>query len=356
MTGRRILALTAACQLVIAVTAASAQTVYLRHAGANATLEVVIDGMSVGSAPVQADGNAMVTATGDTPRMIDANVWVDSCGTRHRVVVSSRTVAPPPAEGDCQRAQINGLYLIQRSTTMVIDIGGTPTMLLRQGPAPEAWLRDPEPTVVRLATPLPPLVGLALFGGAGQSSSLDFSTISCGSVSECRTGRRPIPLTGGVTWWLKEWVGVEARYAHFGDQSVNGSGTGFRFSTAREGGLVAFGGRAGVRMGPRFRAFGSGGLTYHRATHSTTETIDDTTVTVDGQTRAVPGGTQLFQMRTRGWAPAYGGGLEFWLSERLGIYGEAQRTELKGTDEADTGLRHDDVLLTLHVGVTLRFP
>jgi hypothetical protein len=83
--------------------------------------------------------------------------------------------------------------------------------------------------------------------------------------------------------------------------------------------------------------------------------VDETTVVIDGATQTVAGGTQILQTRTRGWAPVYGGGVEIWLSPLVGIYGEAQRIGLKGKDDRDADIDIDDAVITVQVGVTVRF-
>jgi hypothetical protein len=80
-----------------------------------------------------------------------------------------------------------------------------------------------------------------------------------------------------------------------------------------------------------------------RATVTTTQTVGDS--------------TQVMDMRGRGWAPVFGGGLEFWLTPRLGLLFDGQYLGLKGKDERDSGIEVlDDKLFTAQAGVTIRFP
>jgi hypothetical protein len=340
--------------LAIGATLASAQTVFVRHVTPGSTVELVLDAMQVGTAKANTEGLAAVMATGKVDVPMDANVWVDACGDAHRVILA-RPGAQPPAEPACRRTQIAGLYLVQRVTSIVIDARATSSLLLRQGRAPDVWLRDPPPAEAQAsAEPLPPLTGLTLFGAAGLSTSLNFTSQSCGEVTSC-SGKAPIQLSGGVAWWFNDFVGAEARYSYLGDEKVEASDDAFRFTTTREGGVVAFTGRAGVRTG-RFRPFGRAGMGLHRATLTTTQTLNDTTVVINDVEQTVSGGTQILQMRTQGWAPVYGGGVEVWLSPIVGIYGEVQRVGLKGKDDRGADIEVDDAVITAQVGFIVRLP
>jgi hypothetical protein len=351
---RRSLVVVFALHAAIGTTLASAQTVIVRHATPGSTLELVLDGAPAGTAVADSEGNATVVATNSVDMPRDVNVWVDTCGNAHRVVLA-RPGAPLVDAGACRRIQIAGLYVTQRMTSFVIDTRSTSSLLLRQGPAPEEWLRDPRPVVAEApAEPLPPLTGLTLFGAAGLSSTMNFRTQACGGVPSC-SDNTPIPYGGGVGWWFNDFVAAEARYINLGTQTAEASDDAFRFTTTREGGAIAFTGRAGVRAN-RLRPFGYAGMSLHRATLTTTQTLNDTTVVIDDVTQTIPGGTQVLQMRTRGWAPVYGGGLEVWLKPFAGIYGEVQWIGLKGTDDRGSGIKIDDAAVSVQVGFTIRFP
>ena len=346
--------LAAAFHLLFGLSVAFPQTAIVRHASPGSTLELVLDTAVVGSATTAADGMATVTAQGDGQFPLDANVWVDRCANRTRLVLARRGVQPA-ADPACTRTQIEGLYLVQRITTFVVDVQGTPTMRLRQGPAPGEWLRDPQlPSAAAAAEPLPPLTGLTMFAAAGLSTDLDFRSTVCGNATSC-SDKAPWPLTGGVGWWFTDFVGAEARYNYLGEIEADGSGQTFSFNSAREGGVLSVTGRAGYRSG-RFRPFARGGMGYHRATLTTTETVNETTVVVDGISQTIPGGTQIIQVETSGWAPVFGGGAEVWLSPIVGIWGEVQRLGLKGEDRRGGEARIDDAAITAQFGLTFRLP
>jgi hypothetical protein len=335
-------------------TPAAAQTVIVRHVTPGSTVELVLDGTPAGTAMADSEGTATVVAMNklDMPR--DVNVWIDICGDAHRVILA-RPGGQLMDAAACRRTQIAGLYLLQRITSFVIDARSTSSLLLRQGPAPVLWLHDPRSAASEaVPEPLPPLTGLTLFGAAGGSATLNFESQSCGNVTSC-SGNAPIPYSGGIGWWFNDFVGAEARYSNLGKQTAGASDDAFQFTTTREGGVLAFTGRAGFRTG-RLRPFGRAGMSLHRATLTTTQTQNDRTVVIDDVTQTVPGGTQILQMRTRGWAPVYGGGAEVWLSPFIGLFGEVQRLELKGTDDRGSGIRIKDAVITAQVGVTVRIP
>jgi hypothetical protein len=357
---RRLAVLLAATvHVAIGATLASAQTVVVRHAAPGATVELVLNGSPAGTAQANAQGIATVTATTPLDASIDANVWLEACGEAHRVIVARRS-APPTPDPVCRRTQIEGLFLVQRLTSMVVDVRG-PSLLLRQGSVPDDWLRDPIRATAGESDapqpprpPLPPLTGLMLFGGAGLELVSDFASQYCGDVTSCSDSAPP-QFTGGVAWWFTDFIAAEARYDYLGKSEVEGSSTAFRFTTTREGSVLALAARAGVRAG-RVRPFGRAGMSFHEATVTTTQTVNETTVTIDGAPQTVPGGTQIIQMRTSGWAPVYGGGAEIWLSQRIGIYGEVQRLGLKGADDRGAEIDIDDAVTTVQAGVTIRFP
>lgn len=329
--------------VAIGATLASAQTIIVRHAPPGSDVDLVVDATAVATAKAGPDGTATVVATDKVTVPLDAAVWVDMCDDAVRVMLVRPGGQLPPA-GSCRRAQISalGLYFVQRITTMVIDVRGTPTLLLRQGRAPDAWLRDPvsPDSDDGPGEALPPMTGLTLFGTAGVSTTLNFKSQFCGNASGCSTSTS-IPYSGGVAWWLNEFIAADARYNRIADDA-EATADAFRFTSAREGGILALTGRAGFRKG-RVRPFGRAGMALHRATTTTSQTMTE------------PAGTQVMQMRTQGWAPVYGGGVEIWLSPVVGIYADGQRIGLKGTDSRGSGIEIDDAILTVQGGITIRF-
>jgi hypothetical protein len=335
-----------ALYVVLGTSIASAQTVILRHVLPGSALELVVNATQAGTAKADAAGNAIVT-TNSLDREMEGNVWLDTCDDVHRVILV-RPGAPLIPAGGCRRTQIAGLYLLQRITSIVIDSSNTGSLLIRQGRAYDAWLVDARPQVAKAgegketqtagaSEPLPPVAALTAFGVAGLGTTMHFEEQSCGTLDCTRTS--PIQYGAGVGYWFNDFFGVEGRYGYLGKLTVAAKETGYEFSTTREGSFVALAGRAGLRKG-RFRPFGRAGLSLDRATVTTTQTVGES--------------TQIIQMRARGWAPVYGGGLEIWLKPRLGLYFDGQYVGLKGKDEHDSGIEVDDKLLTAQAGVTIR--
>ena len=113
------------------------------------------------------------------------------------------------------------------------------------------------------------------------------------------------------------------------DVNTSGNGTGFHFSSVLEAHFFTINGKIGIPVG-RVRIYGQGGSNYHSASLSTTQTNDDKQITTGGVSTTLPGGTQTIEIKTGGWGWQFGGGLEVWMKSWLGIYGEANRTRLKG--------------------------
>lgn len=321
---------------------ASAQTVIVQNAGPGSTAEFVLNGTVVATGTAGADGLATLTAGQGALAdrgSVDVFVWVDRCGAVRRVVVVDRLVTPPPAGGECSRSQIAGLFLLQRVTTMVVDVEREPpSMRLRQGPAPAEWLIRPAPGAAAAAsTSLAPR-GLGLFGGLTRSWTTDFSNHACGDAPTCNAEDQVFGATGGVAFWPVKYVGVEVSLVRPRKVVVDGSGEGYEFDSEMDGGLLLFAGKVGAPIG-RVRLFGMGGLNYHRATFTTVQDINDA--------------SQTYQWRTRGWGPAFGGGAEVWFSPRIGVYGELTRAMLKGDDVGGGEAKTDAGMTSIVAGLRL---
>lgn len=320
-----------------------AQTVVVQNAPAGATGELILNGTSVAKAPIAGEDLITLTATTgglqDT-QMLDALVWVDECGSARRIVIMGRGETPPPSEG-CRRVAIQGVFLFQRVTSMLVDLGTTtPTVRVRQGPLPEEWLRPFVPGAAQPRFVLAP-TGLILFGGGGLLGAGGLLTPACGNVAGCASDDRALAYTGGIGVWFSPYVGVEGSYIRPAKFKASGSGDGFTFNNEVDGGALAVMGKAGIPVG-RVRIFGGGGMDYHRATFTTNETLNGSPITM--------------QWRTEGWAPIYGGGLEVWFSGSLGMHGEFTRMTWKGDDVAGSEATTDTALMSIFVGVRVRLP
>jgi hypothetical protein len=349
----RTFALAAALHVMIFVGGASAQTVIVRNAPPNSTIEFVLNGSVTATATAGADGLATLMATkglGDRETM-DAFVWVDECGSTRRVQVVNRVQQPPPSDG-CRRSQVQGLFLLQRITTLVVDVETTsPTLRLRQGPAPEEWLKPPpEPVAKQPRISIAPR-GPILFGGGNTASLGGVLKPACGDVTSCTAADRAFSFGGGLSYWFSQYVAAEAGYIRLSPSVIdaNGSGDRYRFDSDMDGGVMAFVGKGGFPIG-RVRLFGSLGVDYHRTTFTTHETIDETTATIAGITTTIPGGITAIQWRTKGWGPAFGGGAEVWITPAIGIYGEVSRLGLMGDQEGAGEAKSDSTITAIIVG------
>ncbi|MEO7275426.1 MAG: outer membrane beta-barrel protein [Vicinamibacterales bacterium] len=347
----RLLVIAAALSLGVHAGVANAQTVVARKLPAGATVELVVNGATVGTGTPDAMGDARVPfdlqAQSGKPEM-DATVHVDVCSeTLRRVLVADRNQAPPVPEPGCSRKDVIGVFWIKKVTTLVVDTGSpNATVFLRQGPVdltakPISARWDEVPT------------GLVAFGGAGLSEFRDAFTLQCGDASQCTGGDSHTTYLVGGTLWLNPFLGVEGAFLKPPGVNANGTGTGYQFNSVLSSRIYAINGKVGVPIG-RARLYGQGGTNYHRATLSVTETLDDTTITVGGISEAVRGGTQTLELNTGGWGWQVGAGLEIWVKPSIGIFAEASRTRLKGEGLEGGHGTLDDYLNAAFVGLKLK--
>jgi hypothetical protein len=170
---------------------------------------------------------------------------------------------------------------------------------------------------------------LVLFAGTGLVRFRDLSSQACGNVSPC-TEESGFPLTTGIDYWFSEYFAVEGAYVRPSEVSIEGSGTGFRFTTAFEIDAVKVSAKVGAPLG-RVRLYGQGGAHHHRATLLTTQTVDDVTIVdAQGQSQTIRGSSEVLELKTEGWGWQVGGGAEVWLGSWFGLYAELERAILKG--------------------------
>jgi hypothetical protein len=299
--------------------AAAAQTVIVMNAPPGATVELALNAQTVATATTDAMGDATLKASGGQPGDTDARLFVEVCGDVRRVRLQAPAV-PLPAQGACTRQDVGSLFSVQAITTFVVDLGAsTPLVRVRQGPAPATWLVRTAP-----GAPLPerlwevPGPALVLSGGGGLLNGLKLIEPQCGDVAGCTMGRFKPVYAGGATVWLTRHIGVQGSYARSTDIVAEGSGTGFRFTSATRLEMLNVAAAIGVPVKVA-RLYGIGGMTRHRATTTASETVD-------------AAGTQAFGQKTEGWGLLYGGGLEVWATSRVGFYAEVTRARLKGPD------------------------
>jgi hypothetical protein len=341
MAYRWRIALTAAAVSIGWTSVATAQTVYLRNAPADSSVEVIVNAASAGKATVDAGGEAKVPFTlpeGKTE--MDANVFVDTCGTLRKVVfVDHARAAPPPAEG-CDRREIAGIYWVRPVNTVVVDVGGpTPSLLLVRGSyTPPAPVEEGASDEDRPARPVP--TGFIMFAGGAFSSYRDAAFVACGNATPCSPRPSGPTYTFGASLWLTRFIGVEGAYIRPHQVKASGGDT-FNFDTRLDSDVWTIAGKGGVQAGS-VRIYGKAGVNYHEANNKTTETL--------------AGVTQTFEYKTTGWSWVYGGGMEVWLGshQRMAIYGDGAFVNIKGKAESGGEAKIDDRLRYVSVGVKLR--
>ena len=342
--------------VVAGASPARAQTVIVTEAPPGATVELVVNGTEAASVMAGANGRAVLQSDAfqrDTPS-IEALIWLDLCGDVRRVQIAAVTLPPPPAEA-CARTPIEGRYRVQRETSIVIDVGGSlPTLLIRQGPVPEAWLTAPAGGDFAVAGRRVPR-GLVLSGGGGFGRFRDFVAPACGNVRPCVDDGSPLVGSAAATFWFLPYAGVEAGFIRPGSIHAEGRGADFDFESEQDGGLLTLMGTGGLPLGP-VRLFGAFGANYHRATLTMTQTFGERTIMVDGSPVVLPAATQTLQSRTEGFGWIFKAGGEWWLTSYLGIYGEGGQLRMKGDSTRNDEVRVDDKLTFVLVGVRLRVP
>jgi len=321
----RLLALVAAINLSAGVGMLSAQTVIVKGAKVGSTIDLVVNATAAGSATADASGfTTIVAGQGASGKpQIDALVYVDQCGDRHKVLILERGRDTPPLEEGCDRQEITGLFVVRPTSTLVVDVStGSPSLLLRQGrfdptKGPRAWSASPD--------------GLVVFGGGTYARFKNASASTCGDVSSCTSHDSGFGYTAGAAFWFLPYLAAEGTYVKPKNLTASGSGSKYTFNSSTDLDVLTVAGLVGVPLGPA-RIFGKAGATYHHALFSTTETIDDTTVTVDGVEQTFPGGTQTLEFETGGWSWMFGGGVELWFTRIVGVYSEVEWLSLKGKD------------------------
>jgi hypothetical protein len=316
----------------------------------------VLNTTVVGTGTADAEGIVTLSATADGltgEQQIDAQVWLDRCGERYRVLVVDRSVVPPAPEG-CARQPVEGLFVVRPVSSIVIDGGVVPpTLRIRQGPAPAVWIRPSLADDPDFSSEWRPPSGLILAGAAGLGTLRDFSALACGNVAECDDNDRTAAFAATVGYWLSSYVGAEVTYFRPRPATARGSGTGFEFDTELDGGLVAVAAKGGLPLG-RVRLTASLGGNFQRSTLTGNTTVEPTTVTIDEVEQEIPGGTHTLQWRTEGWDFSYAGGAEWWLSDAVAIYGEVGRHFLKGDDTRGSESRLDEAQTFILFGIRYR--
>jgi OmpA family protein len=319
-------------------TLASAQTVIVTHAPAGGAIEVLFNTNRVANATADATGQATLTFS-LPPQATEADVHVSTerCGDTRRVLLVERGIQGPPPSGPCDRHDFPDVFVVQRVTTFVVDFANElPSVHLRQGPAPPSWVGE-EGGTSRFNLPPAPK-GLLVSGGVGLASAGNWSDTVCGTnTTSCTSGGTPRTLSASASYWLTPYLGFEASYLHPNTTTASGSGSDYTFTSTRKTDVVLLSGLAGGAIGG-IRIYGRGGATYHRATLSTSETVQSV-------------GSQAFELKTAGWSWHAGGGIEVWVKPFLALYADGGVVQLRGNAIGGGDGSMDEQLIVANVGV-----
>jgi hypothetical protein len=313
---------------------ATAQTVVVTKAPPGGAVELGLNASTIGTATADAAGIATLKvdleSRGRKP-IADVRIFVDVCEKARRVtLIETGWEAPTPAAG-CTRHEIFGVYFLQKITTLVVSAAEeAQAVWLKQGTAPDAWLRDvPPETEKKTGSETMVPKGFLLLVGAGLSKYANASTVSCGEQSTCTSDDTKVSIRIGGDYWIRPWVAISGGYLKPWGATAEGDGTGYRYKTSLNPNVVTITGKVGAPFG-RFRVYGESGAVYNWTTRSTTQTMDERTITVDGLPIVVPGGTQVFDLKTDGWSWMWGGGGEYWLTPIIAVWGEFSWVKLVG--------------------------
>ena len=353
----RQLVLAAALSVTMA-TAVSAQTVMVLRTAPGGAVDVAMNADLVGSATADQEGKASVAlgsgAMGGRQSM-NVRLYVDVCDGKRRIVLvepGAQAIEP----GGCARQDIVGVYRLLPVSTFVVDVAGDlPTVRLRQGTAPAEWfLEEAELALLRTRPDVTPLPGFMLFAGGGFGQSRDAVGTACGSVTDCSGGGTKLSAMGGTTIWFTRYFGLEAAYQKPLAVKSKGKGDYYAFDNAFSTHVFLASAKVGIPL-QRARPYIMGGINYTWSRSVTNETIQDTTVTSDdGVTTTIPGGTQQFEMKTRGLGWLAGVGLEVPVAKSWTIYTEVGGYTARGKDQDGGEGRLDDRMLYWTTGLKFR--
>ena len=329
-----------------------AQTVIVQRAEPGSTIELLLNGTPMATVVTQPGGIATLRMTiTDRPNRWQSTitVLVDTCGTTRRVHLIERDRGGPPPVGPCTRDSVDGFFLLQSNTSMLVDVGvGRPTLRLRQGNMPSSWV-----TVGEIPSDSPlERMSLYVFGaGAVRNLQAPIDRV-CGDVP-CEGSAMGLAYNGGVGFWIAPFLAVQGDYTHIPAFDITGAAAGYQFDSTFGTNLLTVSGLVGYPLGS-FRPYVRGGAARHRSVTTTTQATAPTTFIIDGVENTDPGGVQVYGVETEGWGWLVGGGAEMWPNTWFSLFGEFTWTYLRGSptdgSEGDT----DDRLMLWLFGVKVR--
>jgi hypothetical protein len=325
------------------VIGADAQTVVVRNAPPNIPVEVFFNAASAGAGTTDASGVATIPANMKEAIgkiEIDANVSVDVCAQKRRIVIVEVGAPAVPVDAGCDRRPISGLYWVRPVNTIVVNFAGAaPSVLLIKGrygiPVQNADGTTPEEASGHSWRQSP--TGLVVTGAVGLSKYRDQATVACGNVTPCSGDETKFAYSFGGIYWIKRFLGIEGTYMKPGNLEFKGGsgGSSFTFTSTLDADVWTLAGLVGGPIGP-VRLYGKVGADYAQATSTTTEKISDA--------------TQTLAFRTKGFGWVFGGGTEWWMTSRVAVFGEVGMQQIRGDAEAGGEAKISDQLRSVMVG------
>ncbi|MFO7692170.1 MAG: hypothetical protein R6V57_03690 [Vicinamibacterales bacterium] len=349
-------AVAAAVLNLIVVAAGAAQTVIVTKAPPGSAIELVVNSAVAATATADATGLATMAVTTEArggKTESDTYVFVEYCDNLRRVILIEPGMQGYPG-GQCLRREVQGAYVLRQTTSLVVNVSEpAPSVLVRQGRVPPAWLSDEVEQAESAKPANAPSRGLYGFAAGGLSSFRDAAAFACGADT-CDGSAQPLTFSAGVTFWLTPYFGIEGSYLKPGEVRFDGGmATLYDFTSALDTDLFTMVGKAGLPLS-RVRIYGFGGATFSRAHWDTLETIDDQTVFVDGVETTIKGGAQGLDLHTQGWGWIAGAGMEVPVSRRVSIFGEGGRAGIKGEDRQSGEGKVDDRVFYIVGGIRVR--
>ena len=209
---------------LIVVAAAAAQTVIVTKAPPGATIELVVNSAVAATVAADAAGVATIPLTPEArggKTESDTYVFVEYCDSLRRVILIEPGMEGYPG-GQCPRREVPGAYVLRQVTTLLVNVSEpAPSVLVRQGRVPPAWLTDEVESSPAAKPANAPSRGLYAFAGGGMSSFANAAAFACGS-QECSGSTMPLTFTAGATFWLTPYLGFEASYLKPGEVRLDG--------------------------------------------------------------------------------------------------------------------------------------
>jgi hypothetical protein len=314
----------------------------VQNAAPGAAVEVFVNDQRVATATADATATATLTLSilAQLGRAEAAmHIFVDRCDERRRVFLVEAGAPSPPLEGVCVRGTVREEFSIQSVTTLVVSTGSdTPSVGIRQGPAPRAWLGEQSETKPSRIWKTAPM-GIIMSAGLGGANFFDAVDQACGDTTCVGQHLQP-DVTAAATYWITRFLAVDVGYLRPSSVTASGSGTTFTFTSALDARVVTLDGKFGAQTGA-VRLYGLAGMNWLSATSTTLQTATSTG----------SGAPETFAFKAQGWGWLGGAGLETWVTRRIGFYLEANLMQLKGSAVDNGQGTIDDVLGFATLGV-----